>query len=105
MVPLTPEQAVSLAASILRGCGLEDVASSAGRESVYLREPGSHLHLRISNHRRTPGTRRRCPEVVHSLVFREAKSERQVRAMAQSALGAYHRLRRSREPGSPETQG
>jgi hypothetical protein len=105
MVPLTPEQAVALAASILRGRGLEDVARSADRESVYLRAPGSHLHLRISNHRRTPRRRRQYPEVVHSLVFRDAKSERQVRTLADSALAAYHRLRRSCEPGAPETQG
>jgi hypothetical protein len=68
---------------------LEVVARSSGGDSVYLRKPGSALRLRISNHARTERRRGQYPDVVHSLVFRDPKSARQVRAMAEAALAAY----------------
>jgi hypothetical protein len=106
MPPLTPEQAVHLAASILLGFGLEEVARSADRKSFYLRSPGACRHLRVSNHRRTPRRRRQYPEVVLSLVFREPKSDLQVRTMAQTALKAYLTTIQRREALLPnETNG
>jgi hypothetical protein len=96
MEALTPARAVRLAHGILLQLGAVEMARNARGDSVYLRMPGRDADLRISNHARTAGRRRHCPGVVHSLVFREPKSERQVRAMAKEALDTY--LRRS-EPG------
>jgi hypothetical protein len=86
---LPPLAALRLACRILREAGLEDVARSSGGDSVYLRKPGSTLRLRVSNHARTDRRRGQYPDVVHSLVFRDPKSARQVREMAEAALAAY----------------
>lgn len=101
MLLLTPRQAVRRAASILEDHGLEEVARSADSESVYLRGLGSVARLRVSTHRRTPGRRRQYPDVAHSLVFRDPKSERQVRTMAEAALTAFLRASRAGETSSP----
>jgi hypothetical protein len=89
---LSPERAVLRARDLLVRQGLREVARSSGNDSFYLRLGDTSQDLRISNHRRTPGRRRQYPNVIHSLIFDEPRSDRQVELATEEALRDYRRL-------------
>jgi hypothetical protein len=89
---LSPDDAVVRARDLMVSQGLKEAARSSGGDSIYVRLGDADNDLRISNHRRTQGRRRRNPDVIHSLIFDKPRSERQVALAVDQALRDYRRL-------------
>lgn len=67
--PLSPLEALELAARMLEARGFAIVARNERGDSLYLRRPDCAWHLRVSNHARTAKQRARRSDILASLVI------------------------------------
>jgi hypothetical protein len=67
--PLSPLEALELAARMLEVHGFAIVARNERGDSLYLRRPDCAWHLRVSNHARTAKQRARRSDILASLVI------------------------------------
>lgn len=84
--PLSPLEALELAARMLEAHGFAIVARNERGDSLYLRRPDCAWHLRLSNHARTAKQRARRADILASLVIDGPRSPDQVGKLVREAV-------------------
>ena len=95
--PFPPSVALARATALLSRHGFATLARNERGDTLYLAPPDCPFRLRVSNHARSPGQRRRRSDVLTSLVLSGPRSEAQLARMVEQAVRDLAAARARRE--------